>query len=235
MERARAPPARAEGSDRVAVRSGTTGDDGAPRAVGHRGPRPIGLATGVVQDAADSTILADGNATGYGLGVSISAPRGRRRISHGGAVSGYTTSNHIYPNDRSAIVVFTNIYPGAAGAPERIAERIANTIFAPATTAVSDARELAQRIYDALTKGTIDRAVFTPAANAYFTQEVLTDYAASLAPLGSPTEFVATGESLRGGMTIRSYRIRAGGALMELTIMTLPDGRIDQYIISRAG
>jgi D-alanyl-D-alanine carboxypeptidase len=181
------------------------------------------------------TILADGNATGYGLGVSISAPRGRLRISHGGAVSGYTTSNHIYPNDRSAIVVFTNIYPGAAGAPERIAERIANTIFAPATTAVSDARELAQRIYDALTKGTIDRAVFTPAANAYFTQEVLTDYAASLAPLGSPTEFVATGESLRGGMTIRSYRIRAGGALMELTIMTLPDGRIDQYIISRAG
>ena len=78
--------------------------------------------------------------------------------------------------------------------------------------------------------------MFTPAANAYFTQEVLADYAASLAPLGSPTEFVvASGESLRGGMTIRSYRIRAGGALMELTTMTLPDGRIDQYIISRAG
>jgi hypothetical protein len=49
------------------------------------------------------------------------------------------------------------------------------------------------------------------------------------------TQFTATGESLRGGMTIRPYRIRAGGALMELTIMTLPDGRIDQYIISRAG
>jgi hypothetical protein len=46
-----------------------------------------------------------------------------------------------------------------------------------------DARLLPRRIYDALTKGTIDRAVFTPAANAYFTQEVLTDYAASLAPL----------------------------------------------------
>jgi CubicO group peptidase (beta-lactamase class C family) len=181
------------------------------------------------------TILADGNAAGYGLGVSISAPGGRRRISHGGAVSGYTTSNRIYPDDRSAIVVFTNIYPGAAGAPERIADRIANPIFASATTASADARESARRLYDALTKGTIDRSVFTPAANAYFTQEVLADYAASLAPLGSPTEFVATGESLRGGMTIRSYRIRAGGALMDLTTMTLPDGRIDQYIISRAG
>jgi hypothetical protein len=36
-------------------------------------------------------------------------------------------------------------------------------------------------------------------------------------------------------MTIRSYRIRAGDVVMDLTTMTLPDGRIDQYIISRAG
>ena len=35
-------------------------------------------------------ILQTGKATGYGLGVSISAPGGRRRISHGGAVSGYS-------------------------------------------------------------------------------------------------------------------------------------------------
>ena len=55
-------------------------------------------------------VLQTGNATGYGLGVSISAPGGRRRISHGGAVSGYSTSNDIYPDDRAAIVVLTNIY-----------------------------------------------------------------------------------------------------------------------------
>jgi D-alanyl-D-alanine carboxypeptidase len=179
--------------------------------------------------------LADGTATGYGLGVNVGTQGGRRRISHGGAVSGYTTSNSIYPDDRAAIVVFTNISPGAAGAPGQIAERIANIVFAPAETAGAAARESAHRIYDGLTKGTIDRALLTPAANAYFTQEVLSDYAASLAPLGSPTEFAASGESLRGGMTIRSYRIRAGGVSMELTTMTLPDGRIDQYIISPAG
>jgi D-alanyl-D-alanine carboxypeptidase len=180
-------------------------------------------------------LLAAGNATGYGLGVNISAPGGRRRIAHGGAVSGYTTSNVIFPDDRAAIVVFTNIYPGAAGAPGRIAEQIANIIFTPAASAGNDASDLARRIYDGLTKGTIDRALFTPAANAYFTQEVLSDYASSLAPLGAPTEFAPTGESLRGGLTIRSYRIRAGGVIMSLTTMTLPDGRIDQYIISRAG
>ena len=64
-----------------------------------------------------TTILEAGNATGYGLGLSISAPRGRRRIAHDGAVSGYTTSNHIYPDDRAVIVVLTNIYPGAADGP----------------------------------------------------------------------------------------------------------------------
>jgi D-alanyl-D-alanine carboxypeptidase len=180
-------------------------------------------------------LTANGTAAGYGLGVSVSAPGGRRRISHGGAVSGYTTSNVIFPDDRAAIVVFTNIYPGAAGAPGQIAERIARVLFAPADTAGDAARALARRIYDGLMTGTIDRTLLTPSASAYFTPEVLADYAASLGPLGAPTEFAGGGESLRGGMTIRSYRIRAGGMVMVLTTMTMPDGRLDQYIVSRAG
>jgi D-alanyl-D-alanine carboxypeptidase len=180
-------------------------------------------------------LLGAGTATGYGLGVNIGTPGGRRRISHGGAVSGYTTSNLVFPDDRAAVVVFTNIYPGAAGAPGQIAGRISSILFAAADTAGAAAGALARRIYDGLAKGTIDRALFTPNANAYFTAEALSDYAASLGTLGTPTEFVPDGESLRGGMTIRSYRIRAGRVTMDLTMMTLPDGRIDQYIIARGG
>ena len=179
-------------------------------------------------------LLTSGNTTSYGLGVSISAPGGRRRISHGGAVSGYTTSNNVYPDDRAAIVVFTNIDPGASGASDQIAERIANVIFAPAAREADGARELARRIYDGLAQGTIDRTLLTPAAGAYFTQEVLSDFATSLAPLGSPTAFATTGDALRGGMRVRSYRIRAGNVPMSLTTITLPDGRIEQYILSRA-
>jgi D-alanyl-D-alanine carboxypeptidase len=180
-------------------------------------------------------LLESGLSTRYGLGVSLSAPAGRRRISHGGAVSGYTTANDIYPDDRAAIVVFTNIYPGAAGAASQIAGRIAAVLFEKEDAAAVSARALSRRIYDGLQSGKIDRALFTPDANAYFTAEVLADYAASLGPLGTPTEFTSTGESLRGGMTIRSYRIRAGGRVLDLTTMTLPDGRIDQYLIARAG
>jgi CubicO group peptidase (beta-lactamase class C family) len=180
-------------------------------------------------------LLENGVSTHYGLGVGVGMSAGRRRISHGGAVSGYTTSNEVYPDDRAAIVVFTNIYPGAAGAPAQIAGRIAGVLFQQADEAKDRARESARRIYDGLAKGTLDRSLFTAEANAYFTAEVIADYQKSLAPLGPPAEFDATGESLRGGMTIRSYRIRAKGLVLNLTTMTLPDGRIDQYLIEREG
>jgi D-alanyl-D-alanine carboxypeptidase len=180
-------------------------------------------------------LLKNGLSTRYGLGVSLSAPSGRRRVSHGGAVSGYTTTNEVYPEERVAITVFTNIYPGAAGAPGQVAARIAEVIFARADSSSIAARERARRIYDGLMKGTIDRAMLSPNANAYFTEQVLADYASSLGPLGRPSQFTATGESLRGGMKIRSYRIRAGSVAMDLTVMTLPDGRLDQYVLARAG
>lgn len=180
-------------------------------------------------------LLADGTATGYGLGVSVGTQGGRRRISHGGGVSGYTTSNTIYPDDRAAIVVFTDIYPGGGGATGQIAARIAGILFPPADSAADAARALARRVYDGLTRGTLDRTLFTPNANDYFTDEALADYAASLGPLGTPTDFLARGQSLRGGMAIRSYVFRAGGVTLSLTMMILPDGRIEQYIVERGG
>jgi D-alanyl-D-alanine carboxypeptidase len=180
-------------------------------------------------------LLENGLSTRYGLGVSVANANGRRRISHGGAVSGYTTTNEIYPDERAAIVVFTNIYPGAAGATGQIAGRIASILFEKADEASAKAREQARRIYDDLARGTIDRSVFSADASAYFSAQVVADYAASLGPLGAPTDFASTGESLRGGMIIRSYRIRAGGKVMDLTTMTWPDGKIDQYLIARAG
>jgi CubicO group peptidase (beta-lactamase class C family) len=181
-------------------------------------------------------LLNSGNPTGYGLGVSISTVGGRRRISHGGAVSGYTTSNEVFPDEKAALVVFTNIYPGAAGAPGQIVSRVRNIIFAPTTASADTAADSqARRIYEALARGDIDRALFTPAANAYFTTEVLQDYQSSLSPLGAPTEFTRQGDAIRGGMKLRFYRIRAGNVIMDLTTMTLPDGKIDQYIVSRAG
>ncbi|HEY2805963.1 MAG TPA: serine hydrolase domain-containing protein [Gemmatimonadales bacterium] len=179
--------------------------------------------------------LTDGLSTGYGLGVGVGRFNGHRILSHGGAVSGYTSRNTVFPDDSAAVVVLTNIYPGGAGAPDQIAARIAGIILPPADTARAAALEEARTIYNGLTHGSVDRALFTPNCNFYFDATALQDYAASLGPLGTPAEFTPTSYSLRGGMAIRTYRIRAGSALMELTTMTMPDGKIEQYIVARAG
>ncbi len=179
--------------------------------------------------------LANGLATGYGLGINVGRFNGHRILTHGGAVSGYTSRNTVFPDDSAAIVVLTNIYPGAAGAPDQIAGRIAGIILPPADPAPAPALEQVRAIYAGLMHGTVDRSLFTPNCNGYFDPTALQDYAASLGPLGAPTEFVPGGYSLRGGMAIRSYRIRAGGVVMNLTTMTMPNGKIEQYIVSRAG
>lgn len=178
-------------------------------------------------------LLTSGLSTGYGLGVDVGQLGEHRRISHTGAVSGYTTSNQVFPEDRAAVVVFTNIYPGGGGASSRIGARVASMLFAPADTAGATALADARAMYDELTKGRIDRSRLTVSANAYFTDEVLADYAASLGPLGAPSAFTRGGESLRGGMVIRSYRIAAGGRSLALTTMTMPDGKIEQYIVEK--
>src|SRR4051812_10795814 len=57
-----------------------------------------------------SQILADGRATGYGLGVYAGSFQGHRVISHGGEVSGFSTQNAIYPDDKMAVVVYANLF-----------------------------------------------------------------------------------------------------------------------------
>jgi CubicO group peptidase (beta-lactamase class C family) len=182
-----------------------------------------------------ATLLANGTATGYGLGLNVAMAGGRRRLSHGGAVSGYTTSNLVYPDDKTAIVVFTNIYPGGGGAAGQIASRITSIILAPEDSADGTARDLARRVYAGLAKGTIDRSQFTSNANAFFSDPVLADYAASLGPLGEPSDFTATASSLRGGLRIRGFRVRAQQVILDLTMMLRPDGLIEQYVVQRAG
>ena len=180
-------------------------------------------------------LLARGTGTGYGLGVNVGMSWGRRRVSHGGAVSGYTTTNLVFPDDRAAIVVFTNIYPGGGGASSQIAGRIAGILFASADTTDAAARDLARKVYDGLAKGSIDRSLFTQNASDFFTAQVLADYSESLGPLGEPAEFTSTGKSIRGGLQIQGFHISAGSVSMGLTMMITPDGRIEQYIVEREG
>ncbi len=179
-----------------------------------------------------NVLLKNGLGTGYGLGVQVGVNGGRRQVSHPGEVSGFTAANIIFPDDRAAVVVLTNL--DATGASSQIAGRIATALFRATGTDKDAGQALAQAkaVFDGLQHGRLDRGLFTSNANAYFTDAALADFAAGLGPLGAPQEFEQANQSLRGGMTARSFRIKCGPKTLRLTTFTMPDGKLEQYQVA---
>jgi D-alanyl-D-alanine carboxypeptidase len=173
-------------------------------------------------------LLKNGASTQYGLGVGVSLVNGRRVLAHGGEVSGFTAQNAVYPDDRAAVIVLTNMDANRAGV--NLANKIGEIIFAP--TGNRDSLAKAKEILVGLQKGKIDRSLFTDNANAYFDEQCLHDLASSLAPLGAPTDFELVSEGLRGGMTARRYRAKFQKKTLEVITYAVPDGKLEQYIIS---
>jgi len=175
-------------------------------------------------------LLASGAGTHYGLGVSVNMTDNRRVISHGGEVSGFTAQNAVYPDQRAAVVVLTNL--DATSASEQITTKIAQLLFATTDPGTDAATTQARKIFEGLQKGQLDRALFTSNANAYFSEQALQDFASSLGPLGTPQEFTQTRQSLRGGMTLRSYRVKFPNKTLRAWTFTMPDGKLEQYMVA---
>ncbi|AHG93029.1 beta-lactamase (plasmid) [Gemmatirosa kalamazoonensis] len=178
-------------------------------------------------------LLASGVSSGYGLGVDVGTTAGHRAISHGGEVAGFVAQNIVFPDDSAAVVVLTN--QDATSAAGTIAQGVASLLFTTEDALTQGRAERARAIFAGLQKGTIDRSLFTPDANAYFSAQALADFAAGLAPLGTPTAFVQTGQSLRGGMTLRSYRATFPGRVLRVWTFETPDGKLEQYQIAPVG
>jgi D-alanyl-D-alanine carboxypeptidase len=173
-------------------------------------------------------LLKNGASTQYGLGVGVSLVNGRRVLAHGGEVSGFTAQNAVYPDDRAAVIVLTNM--DANRAAGNLANKIGEIIFAP--IANGDSMAKAKAILVGLQKGRIDRSLFTNNANAYFDKQCLDDLASSLAPLGAPTDFELVSEGLRGGMTARRYWAKFQKKTLGVSTYATPDGKLEQYIVS---
>ena len=173
-------------------------------------------------------LLKNGASTQYGLGVGVSLVNGRRVLAHGGEVSGFTAQNSVYPDDRAAVIVLTNM--DANRAAVNLANKIGEIIFAP--TGNRDSLAKAKAILVGFQRGKIDRSLFTDNANAYFDKQCLHDLASSLAPLGAPNDFEFVSEGLRGGMTARRYRAKFQKKSLGVSIYAMPDGKLEQYIVS---
>jgi hypothetical protein len=170
-------------------------------------------------------VLKNGLGTRYGFGVGVRQEFGQRVIEHGGEVSGFTAQNLIFPDARMAVVVLTN--EDSVEASGDIARNIAALLFREADA--GDQENQSREIFAALQQGKINRALFTDNCNRYFTEQALQDFASSLGPLGSPTEFTQANKQDRGGMTFRLFEVRFPQKTVEVWERIMPDGKIEQY------
>jgi len=181
--------------------------------------------------AMETTIVrTDGVSTGYGLGVDIGTVRGHRMIEHNGEVSGFTAENVVLPDDSAAVIVLTN--QDAAPAAGAIAQAIGPLLIATEDAQTTERTALVRGIFEGLQHGTIDRSLFTPDANAYFSTQALADFKSTLGPLGAPTSFAQVSQQSRGGMLERSYVVTFPKRSLRVWTYEMPDGKLEQYQVA---
>jgi D-alanyl-D-alanine carboxypeptidase len=174
-------------------------------------------------------LLKNGDNSGYGLGVFLTKRDGHAVIEHSGEVSGFVSENMVFPANRAAIVVLTNQM--ATQAASMIADRIAPMILGIAGSAPTREEAQALAIFNGLADGHIDRKLFTNYCNAYFSQQTIEDFAASLKPLGPPLSFKQTKVESRGGMIFRVFAVTFPDRELKVTTYEMPDGKLEQYLV----
>jgi len=174
--------------------------------------------------------LKNGANTGYGLGISVRQKLGHRELRHGGEVSGYTAESIVLPEDGITVVVLTN--QDAVDTPQTIGDQIVTSLLKTGQSADQKADDLVRKTLAGLAKGQIDRSAFTDNANAYFTDQAMQDYAATIGPLGAIQEFHNVNASLRGGMMYRFYLVKYAQKTLGISTFQMPDGKLEQYLIT---
>ena len=174
-------------------------------------------------------LLSSGVGTRYALGLGVQMSSERRILSHGGETSGFLSHNVIYPEQRAAIVVLTN--SDAADAAKAIGDKLQDVVFEIVSPLDTARRLEARRIFDGLRKGKLDRTLLSRNADEYFTAEMVRDIARGIAPLGPVKSFELVSAGTRGGMDVRVYRIKLAKRELGLVTRSLPDGKLEQYMI----
>jgi CubicO group peptidase (beta-lactamase class C family) len=178
-----------------------------------------------------ATLLNDGTASGYALGLGVSQMvNGHRKWAHTGGASGFLSVNATYPDDRMAITVLTN---GEGDTYKTIHAELEKLLFAGAADpAAASSLARARALFVGLQKGQLDRSTVTDDLSAYFSAQALGDFASSLAPLGEVASFTQSSKSDRGGMAYRKFVVTTTSKKkVGIEAYVKPDGRFDQFLV----
>jgi D-alanyl-D-alanine carboxypeptidase len=176
--------------------------------------------------------LKDGAETHYALGLSTNLRNGRLVYGHSGEIGGFVAQNVWYPKEGVAIAVLTN--QDASSAAGLITAAVSSVLLPPISSSpatVNDPKATVRAILEAFQKGEIDRTLFTPNANFYFSPQTVGDYHTSLATLGAIQSLTETRTSLRGGMQMRVYTVAYATKAVSVSTYWMPDGRIEQFLV----
>ncbi|WP_103074551.1 serine hydrolase domain-containing protein [Solilutibacter silvestris] len=182
------------------------------------------------QEISKENLLSGGTGTNYGLGLFVrTTPEGRLRWDHGGEASGFRSQNTVFPNDDTAIVVLTN---GTGATSEKVTGEVEALLFAPsvdpaAPLALNKVRALFAQLQD----GHPDRSMMSDGLSAYFSEQVIADFAASLKPMGDIVNIVEARSDHRGGLAYRFFRIKSADKTVGVSTYFTPDGKLDQFLV----
>ena len=180
-------------------------------------------------------LLKNGVATGYGLGVQVGTNDGRRQhLAQRRSVWLHGRQHHLSRRSRRSgrpdepgrdgrVIADREQDRDGCSFARRPPTRTRSTRWRrrrPCSTACSTAESIARcsRRTRTCTSPTLRWPTSRPASE----------------PLGTPQEFEQTNQSLRGGMTARSFRIKCGSKTLRVRTFTMPDGKLEQYQIAAA-
>ena len=170
--------------------------------------------------------LAGGKDGFYSLGLGVGDDHGRLRLRHGGGGSGFLSSNYMWPGEKTAVIAFSN---NDWADPEEVTNRIAFVVLPP-----TEPEARARAIFRGFQAGTVDRGLFTENGNAYLSAQALADQKAGLAAYGPARLFELQDEETRGGLRTRNWKITTAKGALKVVERGYPDGKLEQFMISKA-
>ncbi len=172
--------------------------------------------------------LSNGDSTHYALGLTLADLNGMPVFQHGGEVSGFISSNSVFPTRGGAVVVLSN--EDVVNLVGPLSRQIATTVFLRPKESSIPTAEVSRILLD-LQKGRIDRGLLSTNANSYFTPAALRDCRTSLGALGKLKSVSGVSENDRGGMTHRAYIAEFAKKTVQLNVYILPDGKYEQFLV----
>ena len=179
-------------------------------------------------------ITAQGENTGYGLGLFIDKVNDQPRIGHTGGSFGFTAANFYFPLQKLRIIVLTN----NVDAPEP-GEIISNAIFddlypdlasvamRPAPDEDLNVTSRAKAAFAALARGEDDGSVFSASLEAKMKAGLAQRMARQFGSYGAVTDFVFKGRQVVEGKRWFDYVIEFGpGSTFRFSVAMDDEGRV---------